>query len=271
MGASCVLGVACDITDRQLSSPDEEAPVGPGDSMNPGGAAGASGADEGASLGAGGSSALDPSGNANGGDGTGGDGTGETTGTGGSGGAIAQGGSSGAAGSGSAPDAAPAEAEGIECPPITAASDNDDQDLAIVRVQFNAAGSADVLIRNIGTGFISLGVDGISLCNGSDNCVPTAPGVSVTLLPGDAFTRTVPNTSPSGGELGLYITDPFGQDKYGFLAWGSGAAANSLEELAADDGIYWTEGARIEVSPEATGFVCTGDPRVAASFVSCDP
>jgi hypothetical protein len=255
--ACCALGAACDITDRQLPNADEETPGGPGDSpMNQGGAGG-SGTNDGVSLGAGGGAELDGGENA--------------APAGGSGGGNAGGGSGGAAGSGNTTDAAPPEPEGVECPPIAASSDNDDQDLAIVRVTFNEAGSADVLIRNIGTGFISLGVDGISLCNGSDNCVPTAPGVSVTLLPGDAFTRTVPNTSPSGGELGLYVTDPFGLDKYGFLAWGSGAGANSLEALAAGDGTYWTQGARIEVAPEATGFVCTGDPRVAASFVSCDP
>lgn len=228
-----------------------------GDDAGSGGASGASGDD---ALGAGSGGVASAAG-----------GSGASNAVGGSGATNPAAGAGGSARSGGVPDASPVEPEGVECPPITAASDNDDQDIAIVRVTFNTNGSADVLIRNIGTGFISLGVDGISLCNGSDNCVPTAPGVSVTMLPGDAFTRTVPDTVPGGGELGLYITDPFGQDKYGYLAWGSGAGASSLEQLAAGDGIYWTEGARIEVAPEATGFVCTGDPRVASSFVSCDP
>jgi hypothetical protein len=140
-----------------------------------------------------------------------------------------------------------------------------------VRVRFDPAGSAEVTVQNVGTGLLNLAAGGTSLCNGADNCTFLAQGASLTLLPGSTFTRTLPDTLASGGELAIVTVNPFAAVTFAYIAWGSGAAANSLEAQATAAGALWTRGARIAIRAGDNGFVCTGNAGNAASYVSCSP
>jgi hypothetical protein len=151
------------------------------------------------------------------------------------------------------------------------ASAPEDQDLGIVEVRFDPTGSADIVIENIGGSFLSLPAERTSLCNGADNCIFLVEGDSLTLLPDNRVTRTLPNTRASGGELGIFTADPFADFSFAYIAWGSGAGSSSLEAQAISSAALWTSGARIAIEPDDTGFVCTGDATNPASFVSCNP
>lgn len=161
------------------------------------------------------------------------------------------------------------EAVASDCPAPDAAS-VPDQDLAVVEVRFDGSGSAEVVIEDVGTGLLSLATEGTSLCNGAGRCVFLAEGASLTLLPGSTFTRTLPDTLPSGGELAIVTSDPFALFVFAYVAWGTGAAENSLEAQAIAAG-RWTSGARVALEAGDTGFVLVGDPRVPESYLSCNP
>ncbi|HEU4581199.1 MAG TPA: hypothetical protein VFS67_23235 [Polyangiaceae bacterium] len=160
---------------------------------------------------------------------------------------------------------------GSDCPPIAPAAPAD-QDTAIVRVRFDPDGSADVLIQNVGAGLVSFGAQGYQLCNGMNNCVYLTEAQSVTLLLGDSFSRRIPNTLPSGGELaivGIFPDNPIFTEAY--LAWGSGAAGGSFEAVVNNELRLWNTGERIAIDAGDGGFVSTGDTTRASGYSSCNP
>lgn len=177
-----------------------------------------------------------------------------------------------------APDPTPPEPEtpapsasGRPCPtaaPVAAPG----QDLAITEIEFESDGSARVQVQNVGTGLLSLGVNGIELCNGADNCVFLSEDISITLLARNTFTLVIPNTSPAGGELGLFFfNEPEEPAGYAFVAWGAGQSTGSLESSANAETSLWSAGSRAVLEEGDTALVCVGPTNEAASFVSCTP
>jgi hypothetical protein len=160
---------------------------------------------------------------------------------------------------------------GSDCP-APAAVASGEQDVAIVRVRFDPDGSADVLFENLGGGFVSFAAGGFQLCNGRGNCVFLSDDQSITLVGDQTFSRRIPNTVASGGELALLF---FGSDASisaeAYVAWGNGPGADSLEAAVNAELRLWVTGERIQVAAEDTGFVCLGDTSRAASYTSCHP
>jgi hypothetical protein len=147
-----------------------------------------------------------------------------------------------------------------------------DQSLGIVRVRFDPDASAEVLLQNVGGGFLSFAAQGYRLCNGANNCVFLAETQSVTLVGDDSFSLRIPNTLPSGGELAVVFQlpgDPVQTEAY--VAWGSGAGADSFESVVNASIRLWNTGERIAIEEGDTGFVCIGDASTALSYSSCHP
>jgi hypothetical protein len=147
-----------------------------------------------------------------------------------------------------------------------------DQDLGIVRVRFDPDGGADVLMQNLGGGLISFAARGYQLCNGASQCVFLSDDQSITLVGDDTFSRRIPNTLPSGGELAVVFVsagNPTSTEAY--VAWGSGAGADSFEPVANDAIRLWNTGERIAVTSGDTGFVSIGDTSRALGYTSCNP
>ncbi|MEO8180825.1 MAG: hypothetical protein ABI895_18485 [Deltaproteobacteria bacterium] len=160
---------------------------------------------------------------------------------------------------------------GPDCP-ATAALGVVDQTLGIVRVRFDPDAGADVLLQNLGGGFVSFAAQGYQLCNGANNCVFLAETQSVTLIGDDSFSLRIPNTLPSGGELAVVFQlpgDPVATEAY--VAWGSGAGADSFESVVNASIRLWNTGERIAIEQGDTGFVCVGDASTALSYSSCNP
>jgi hypothetical protein len=160
---------------------------------------------------------------------------------------------------------------GPDCP-AAAAVGSVDQSLAIVRVRFDPDGSAEVLLQHVGGGLVSYAAQSYQLCNGASNCVFLAEAQSITLVGDDSFSRRIPNTLPSGGELAVVFQlpgEPVATEAY--LAWGSGAAVGSFESVVNDVIRLWNTGERIVLEEGDTGFVCVADTSTAASYTSCHP
>jgi hypothetical protein len=160
---------------------------------------------------------------------------------------------------------------GPDCPPIAPIAAND-QDLVITQVRFDSDGSAQVTMQNVGAGLLSFGVQGYQLCNGMSNCVYLAPTQSVTLLINNSFSVRIPDTLPSGGELGIVLNQPdIPVSTEAYVAWGNGATNGSFESLVNNDLRLWNTGERITVDADDTGFVSTGDTTSASGYSSCNP
>jgi len=163
------------------------------------------------------------------------------------------------------------EALGPDCP-APAAVAVADQDLAIVQVRFDPDGSADVLFENLGGGFVSFAAGGYRLCNGRQNCVFLSDNQAITLVGDQTFSRRIPNTLPSGGELAVVF---FAMDASitaeAYVAWGNGPGADSLEEAVNAELRLWVTGERVDVAADDTGFVCVGNTSRGGSYTSCHP
>jgi len=169
------------------------------------------------------------------------------------------------------PQTGSCEPELTDCPAIDPTQGSEDNDLGVVSVRFDPNGSATATIQNIGSGLISLAPQRGTLCNGADNCIFLSDDVSITLEPGESFERTLLATLPSGGEVALLSGFPPNVIGFGYVAWGSGPAGNSLEALANADFPYWRSGDRVVVQSGDTGFVCTGRADIASGYISCNP
>jgi hypothetical protein len=160
---------------------------------------------------------------------------------------------------------------GSDCPPIAPVLPAE-QDMAIVRVRFDPDGGADVLMQNVGAGLVSFAAQSYQLCNGMSNCVFLGETQSVTLVQGDSFSRRIPNTLPSGGELAIvFVTPELPISSEAYLAWGSGAANGSFESVVNNELRLWNTGERIAIQDGDTGFVGTGDTTRASGYSSCNP
>jgi hypothetical protein len=147
-----------------------------------------------------------------------------------------------------------------------------EQDLGIVRVRFDPDGGADVLMQNLGGGFISFAAQGYQLCNGAGNCVFLSDAQSVTLVGDDTFSRRIPNTLPSGGELAVVFVsagNPTSTEAY--VTWGNGAGSDSFEPIVNETLRLWNTGERIGITAGDTGFVSIGDTSRALGYASCNP
>jgi hypothetical protein len=144
-------------------------------------------------------------------------------------------------------------------------------DLAFVSVRFLPSGSAEVVIENVGAALVNFAAQGYQLCNGADNCVFLSDDVPVNLLLGDAFTKIIPSTVPGGGELAIIFVSGPDLSAEAYVAWGTGAGEDSLEARANAEVPRWGLGERIAISPDDTGFVCTGPIHLAAGYTSCNP
>ena len=163
------------------------------------------------------------------------------------------------------------EPETSDCPAIDATQGNADNDFGVVSVRFDANGSANVTIQNIGTGVIFVPPQLGRLCNGADNCIFLSDDVIITLDPLDTFERTLPSTLPSGGEVALLSALPPDAVGLGYVAWGSGPPVGGLETLANAGTSFWQSGDRVLLQSGDTGFVCIGRADLAAGYVSCNP
>jgi hypothetical protein len=176
-----------------------------------------------------------------------------------------------------------------------------EQQLAIARVLFQADGSADVVIRNIlepvagDAGLTRFPINApVHLCSGPTNCalledICDEAGGDLDLFAGEEAVCNIDATVAAEGELGIMSNDVevAAAFSFAYIAWdvtggfvsqppppvgGDAGVATSLEDRAAnrDGPDFWTLGERIAVTAGEDTLVGIGETAEAAGFVSCD-